>query len=99
MALPMHIIVLDRATDEQLNEAHQIIKSESKGWWHHYTNVWLVRDRTASDWRDSLKRVVVGGPASVSVFRLPDAGHRKWASYGFKAKARSEWLHKHYTKD
>ena len=91
------IIVIDRATDDELNTAHEAIKSKADGWWHRYTNTWIVGGLTASEWRDLVKRVLISDSASVLVLKLPEAEDRRWAYYGPRAEERMGWLHRNYT--
>lgn len=93
-----HIIVVDRGTDEELNAVHQVVKAEAKGWWHRFTNVWLVGGRTTNEWRDALQEIIRGGPSSVLVLRLPKHADRHWSYFGPKWKERCEWIHNNYRK-
>lgn len=93
---PTYIIVIDRATDIELNAAHEIIKSRANGWWHRFTNTWLVGGLSVSEWRDALRDTTESGPSSILVMKLPEAGGRAWSYIGPRAKERCEWLHENY---
>ena len=92
----MFAIIFDRATDEELTRAHEIIKARANGWWHHFANIWIVGGGlSAAAWRDAVGEAIRQGPSSsVLVLPLP-AEPVLWAYFGADAKDRSEWLHKH----
>jgi hypothetical protein len=91
------IILVDRATDDELNAAHEQIKKKAGGWWHRYTNTWIVGGLTEKAWRDLVRPVLTGISSSVLVMKLPDAGDRRWAYYGENVEERMRWLHRNYT--
>jgi len=96
-------ISVDRATTEQLNAVHEVLKKHAHGWWHHHTNLWIVGGgKNATFWRDLIKDAIGGAltpQASVLVLRLPsETDGRWWAAKGIKAKKMGEWLRNNYTK-
>lgn len=91
-----HVIILDRATDEQREAVHAVVKEHARGWWHHMTDAWIVFGHTAKQWRDWTRDAARGGPASVLVLTLPDDPGRRWAYVGPDAKKRMEWVHRNY---
>lgn len=102
------VIIVDRATAAQLNAAHEAIKANSNGWWHHFENTWIVSsEMNASEWRDTVKSAIdaglvgfpgemirsIGGGGSVLVLRISDKSP-KWA---FSGKKGLDWLKKTLT--
>ena len=95
-------IAVDRATTQQLNAVHELVKQHANGWWHHHTNLWIVGasaqnadTKRVSFWRDLIKPVLAVGQAKILVLRLPsEADGRWWAS----TKDDGVWLRKTYTK-
>lgn len=92
----MHVVLLDRASPEERERTHDAVKENSSGWYHHQTDTWIVRGKTAAEWRDILKSVLDRGPSNLLVFTLPEEGARSWAYWGPNAKKRGEWLHRNY---
>jgi hypothetical protein len=89
-SIPTYAILVDRATDAQLQAVHQAVKDAANGWWHRFTNVWLVGGKTAVEWRDLLKPLV-SAPGSVLVVRVDGS---QWAMSGPDVQERAAWLHK-----
>lgn len=96
MIAKLHVIILNNATPAVINQAHELIKSKARGWWHRFSATWIVGgDVPTNEWRDLLKPVIAGTAASVLVLRLPDEDqNRNWSYSGRKAKEWCEWLHK-----
>ena len=93
------LIVLDRATADQLNAAHELVKQKTDKWWHRYEAVWVVLGGNAGEWRDSLKPLMPSGGATVMVFELPrDVDNRWWAAFGPAAHEKFAWLRDEYKK-
>lgn len=90
---PTFVILADRIGPEKREAIHEVVKQHSEGWWHHFTNVWIVRGHTAKFWRDAV--IGLGTPSSVLVLNLPAEKDRTWAYAGPKAEERAEWLHKY----
>ena len=93
-----NVILVDRATADQLNAVHEIVKTHASGWWHHFTSVWIVGgEKTATQWRNLISPVITEGAANVLVLELPPPeADRLWAFYGKKPEERSKWLHDSY---
>src|SRR5690606_36286918 len=66
-----YVISIDRATQEELNRAHQIIKENANGWWHRHATTWIAGGLTAAEWRDLLKDTLRSSQSSVLVLKLP----------------------------
>lgn len=88
------VVVVDRASDAQLQSVHQILKANASGWWHRFTNTWVVSsdDKTAAYWRDLLTPIV-SRPASVLVLKVDQTS---WAYRGPDAKERAAWFHQNF---
>lgn len=92
------VLMLDRASAEQINSVQEIVKEHAEEWWHNLDNVWLIgSDATANVWRDLLKPILKGTGASVLVLRLPAAEiERNWSFFGPNGKERCSWIYEHY---
>lgn len=89
-------ISVDRATESELNEVHQIIKENANGWWHRHVSFWVVGGLQCSEWRDLIKPFLVSG-ASVLVLELPaDSKDRNWSFSGTTATEKCKWFHDNY---
>ena len=89
-------ISVDRGTQDELNEVHQIIKANANGWWHTHVSFWVVGGLKCSEWRDLIKPVLLSG-ASVLVLKLPsDKKERNWAFSGTNANKKCKWFHDNY---
>jgi hypothetical protein len=94
-ATPLHVILLDRPTVEQINRVHELLKRHTTGWWHHFENAWIVAgDRTAAQWRTLIAPALDRGPTSALVLRLPDDGDQRhdWSYFGVDTAQRAAWL-------
>ena len=95
MASPVFLIALDRASFEERQAVQAIVKSKS-GWWHHFTDVWLVTGRTSDYWSKALQPALTQGRSSFLIVELPEhARHGGWVYYGVEADKRAAWLEKH----
>lgn len=96
------LIAVDRATAEQINQVHELIKSHANGWWHHHTNLWIVggsdkkpETQRVSFWRDLIRPVLSLGQAKTLVLRLPSKPDGRWWA---SLRDDGVWLSKTYTK-
>jgi hypothetical protein len=87
--VPMAVIIFDRIRPEERQAAHEIIKANANGWWHHFENTWIAGGKTPGEWRDLLSDVIPTGPSSVIVFALPSTPG--WAS--FSRSGIVDWFH------
>ncbi|HYI12668.1 MAG TPA: hypothetical protein VEK57_26695 [Thermoanaerobaculia bacterium] len=95
MTVPFSVIVLNEATNEQINAVHEALKQHTKGWWHHFDNTWIVGGQlTAGEWLDVVTPLIPEGRASVLVVQLPAEVQQRqsWAYYGIEGPKRSMWL-------
>ncbi len=100
MSKKAFIIVVDRATGDQLNEVHRLVKENSNGWWHHFTNFWIVFGKTPWEWRDIVKQGLRGGNAGVLVIRMAPPGHGpRWSGMIPNGEGKYKWLHEQLPKD
>lgn len=90
-------ISVDRATQAELNQIHEVIKANANGWWHRHLNFWIVGDGSALEWRNLIKPYLVSG-SSVLVLKLPaEDGDRNWAYSGPNAAEKCKWIHNNYS--
>jgi hypothetical protein len=94
MSVPTFLIALDRATNEERDAVHEIVKSHANGWWHMFADVWLVGGHSPEFWVDTIGPLIPFGPASILVFRIPDGASlpQDWHYFGIKPNERSKWL-------
>lgn len=92
------IIILDQATKEQIDAVHQIVKENANGWWHHFTNTWMLfSERNPDKWSDLIKDAIKEGNTSILIFALPpEKKQRLWQYWGIDAEKRTEWIKKNY---
>jgi len=89
-------ISVDRATQDELNQVHEVVKEHAYGWWHRHVSFWLVGGLTATQWRDLIKPCLLSG-SDVLVLRLPaEESDRNWAFTGPNAKEKCQWIHHNY---
>ena len=89
------VIILDRASTEQRNAVHELIKVNSRGWWHRFIDVWIASGKTVEEWRD-LIAPAISNPASVLVIKFPEKepGNTRWASSGPNSSETFAWFRK-----
>jgi hypothetical protein len=91
------MIVLDRATPEEREAVHALVKQHAKGWWHQFSDVWIAGGKTSREWRDILRGTIPGGTSSLLVIALPEEGRRQWSFRGPRVRRRTRWLHTTYS--
>jgi hypothetical protein len=92
------IISVDKATADQLNRIHGLVKLHANGWWHSQSNLWIAGGKDTLYWRDLVKTLISGTSARVLVLRLPSLEDgRWWGSFALTDEA-SSWLKRNYTK-
>jgi hypothetical protein len=97
MASNPYLILLDQATAEQIDAVHALMKENANGWWHHFSDAWIVFGKSSSEWRDIVSKCIEEGSASVLVIALPkDKASRSYAYYGTEVDKRIEWLKSNY---
>ncbi len=91
------MVAIDDATKDQQDAVTRYLKSENVGFWHYFSDLWLVteggREWTAADLRSNLLEVVPGATLLV----MPIESGRKWAAYG--PKGTFKWLRETWTED
>lgn len=92
----MFIVVLDQATDDHREAVQAIVKAHANGWWHNFTDVWIVGGHEVTYWRDLIKPTLALSPARVLVMGLPDMGQRAWATAGLP-QPMFKWLREAYS--
>lgn len=91
---PFYIIIMERATPEELEAVHEIAKAHAESWWHEVENVWIVKGHRARYWRTLIAPVIPYGNSGVVVLGLPVTDPRAEASnYGVDHRARMAWLY------
>jgi hypothetical protein len=90
----LHVIILDRATPDQINAVQEFVKKRAQGWWHLFESAWIVGGEIpAETWIADIQGYLKDGEASVLVLKLPSSPpDRNWAYYGIKPKSRVKWL-------
>jgi hypothetical protein len=95
---PWFLIVLERATDAELDAVQAIAKVHTDEWWHEIENVWIVRGHDAKYWVTLIKPVIPHGPSGVMVLKLPDGDAPSSRSYwAVQGRKRFDWLNKVYS--
>jgi hypothetical protein len=81
---------VDDATREQQNALTGILRGRPNGYWHYYSDMWLVvsmeEEWTVSSLRDAVQRVLPGKWTFVAEI---DSGD-KWAAFGVTTQF--DWL-------
>lgn len=87
------VIVVDLATDDQIEAVQKVVQDATEFWWHRMTNVWIVgdvsTDGTAATWRDRIKEQLAAG-VTILVISLPASPN--WAARGPDIEPRMKWL-------
>jgi hypothetical protein len=94
MAVPKYVIAINRATPEQRQQVHEIVKANANGWWHAFADCWIVGGKTAAEWRDLVGVVFPIGPGGVLVLKIDTAG-ATWAYRATFKDSAKEWLRTH----
>lgn len=88
------LIALNKATDENREAVQAIVKVHADGWWHNFTDIWIVGGHSASYWRDLIAPTLMNSTAEVLVMALPlDGG--AWATSKVKT-ANTKWFNETY---
>lgn len=91
------VIILDRPTAAERDAVHEMVKEKATGWWHHFSDAWIVSGESPSYWRDKVKALLSEPGSSVLVLALPrNKKERSWSLFGANAKTKGEWLHQNY---
>jgi hypothetical protein len=94
---PWFLIILERATDQELEAVQAIAKAHSEDWWHEIENVWIVRGQTATYWLTLITPVIPHGNSGAFVFRLPDeAAWEDFRSYAISGRERTSFVRQIY---
>ncbi len=98
---PAFVIMLGNITAPQRNAAHELIKKDANGWWHHLPDVWIVGGHGHKHWADLLAPIINGTPGKLVVLELPrDHAERMFAQRNggqwVKAEESSRWLWETY---
>lgn len=88
------LIALNKATDENREAVQAIVKVHATGWWHNFTDVWIVGGHNAPYWRDLIAPTLMNSTAEVLVLALPSGGG-SWATSKVKT-ANTKWLRETY---
>jgi hypothetical protein len=94
--MPIFVVLTYRIDAEQREDIHALIKSNSRGWWHHFPDVWLVRGHNTSFWRGLIADIIMRRQGSaVLVFRLDNQSPTPaWSGEG--KKEMYDWLKTNY---
>jgi hypothetical protein len=92
------VICVNEANKEQQDIITQFFRESSKlGFWHWFSDVWLVTDQnndwTATKLRDKMNSLIPGAHKLV----IQIDGQNTWATFGKKKSFR--WLQKTWSKD
>jgi hypothetical protein len=97
MSERVFVLIVDRAVEGELNAVQQIVKANSREWWHQFTNTWIVLDKSPSEWIDLIRPALTSPESSTLVMELArsDGESPRWSLLAPKTKSRqySEWLH------
>lgn len=90
------LIMVDDATPTQQNLITEFFRGKPQGFWHHFTDAWLIADPTdvwtCESLRDQLSALVPGATTLVMQIDNPKA----WAGYGNTQSF--TWLHDSWSK-
>lgn len=85
------IMIVDDATPEQQNAITKSLEGKPQGFWHYFSDVWLIIDAsntcTTISLRDHLSQVVPGATTLI----LPIDNANEWQ--GFGKQDTFKWLH------
>ncbi len=95
MKVPKYAIIINRATPEQREQVHGIVKEHANGWWHHFADLWIVGGKTTTEWRDLVGVAVRLGPTGVLVLKIDVESAPTWAYRAHLPESASEWLQGH----
>ena len=85
------ILVIDNPTKEQQNAVTNFFKSRLLGYWHWFSDVWLLTDITNTWTVTSLRDKVQELIPEVEMIVLTVGSDSTWAGFGKKTKFK--WLH------
>lgn len=97
MSAPMFVVILDKATADEIAAVHELIKTKSTFWWHHFSTAWIAAGLTAKEWRDLIRPALPSPESSVLILALPKNGDRTWSLLAPKAIEMGAWFHRNYT--
>ena len=84
------LLIVDDATPEQQDAISNYLQNSQQGYWHRFTDVWLIADPTdtlvSSAIRDAMRNVVP--KAHMLIFKIDDPNG--WSAFGKKGDF--EWL-------
>jgi hypothetical protein len=76
------IVCIDQATSEQQNLLTQFLKNKGVGYWHWFSDLWLVTDTTlqisANSLRDEINTILPGAHKLV----VQIDGQQTWSGFG-----------------
>lgn len=89
------VILVDNPTKEQQNRITQFFKSQPTGYWHWFSDAWLITD-TTGEWaagsiRSKIQELVPG----IDTLVLKVDNDKGWAGFGKKEKF--AWLFRTWT--
>jgi hypothetical protein len=71
------IIILDQPTEYDRQAVHEIVKTNSTDWWHHFSDIWIAGGLQEKEWRLLIMEEFSG---QVLVIALPaDRAGRTWS--------------------
>jgi hypothetical protein len=93
--VPMFVIAANRITAQQREQIQAIVKAHANGWWHSFSDLWIVGGKTAIEWRDLVGVVApFSEGAGVLVLKIDTASDKTWAFRAKMSKAGRAWIRK-----
>lgn len=91
----LFVICVDNSTKEQQDTVTEFLKEEKGGYWHWFSDLWLVTDKhhkwTSKSLRDHLNSIIPGAHKIV----IQIDGDNTWS--GFGNNNMFTWMKKHWS--
>jgi hypothetical protein len=99
LSKPIFAVLTYGIDADQRQKIHELLKTESAGWWHHFPDVWFVRGHDAKYWKSVVADIVTTKPgAAVLVMKLDNV--TKEAAWSGEGKTEMyDWLKTHFRKE
>lgn len=85
------VLLIDNATKEQQNTITNLFKSKGLGYWHWYSDAWLLTDASLKWDQGSIRDLVQEYLPGVDTLVIKVESAYQWAGFGKKEKF--AWLH------